>query len=62
MREFLLVLGKGLGDHVFLISLPSCIATIAQESGDINTVDVLRAMGIAAQVKLRQQVLCHLLL
>lgn len=59
---FLLVLGQGLADHVFLVSLPSGVATVAQESGDVNTVDVLRAVGITAQVKLCQQVLCHLLL
>lgn len=59
---FLLVLEASAADEVFLVSLACRIPTEAQKRRHINAVHMLRAMSIAAEVELRQQILSHLFL
>lgn len=62
LSSFSPVPGQRVVEQLVLVALPRHVAAEAQESGDVNPVDVLRVLHIAAQVELSQDALCRLLL
>lgn len=56
------VLGERFVDQLVLVALPGHVPSEAEERGDVDSVDVLRVLHVAAQIKLCQNRLPRLLL
>lgn len=54
--------GQRVVEQLVLVALPRHVAAEAQEGGDVDPVDVLRVLHVAAQVELSQDALRRLLL
>lgn len=56
------VLGQCVVDQLVLVTLPGHVSSEAEERGDVDSVDMLCALNIAAQIKLCENTLPRLLL